>query len=259
MRIDGRKVDGAAGNHGHVRASDPDAKVRQGAGAREGVTPDVRVVLGALDLAVVGLRDGVVDEHERGAGVGDGGARARVPLLLAVDAEAVRRELPEALGGVDGDVGERAGVLGTVDVAELVGSGGGVLQVGGEDGLGQGGHDVVEEGLLLGRLDGVELAESQAEKAVAVHVLHERRAERRGELDRLSGHRRSSDVHGVGPHISPRATPVAVADAPGGTVDSTESRGTRRIVGGMALSLGGRQLGVEDPPESSGSANRIIR
>jgi len=205
-------------------------------------------------LAVVGLRDGVVDEHEGGAGVGDGGARARVLLLLAADAEAVRAELPETLGRVDGDVGERAGELGTVNVSELVGSGGGVLQVGGEEGLGQGGLDVVEKRLLAGRLDGVEFAESQAEEAVAVHVLREGRAERGGELDRLSGHRRASDVHGVRPHISARATPVAVADAPGGTVDLTEGRRLRRIEGGVASTLLGGQLGVEDPPPDRGSA-----
>jgi hypothetical protein len=81
--------------------------------------------------------------------------------------------LPEAVGAVDGGVGDGAGVLGAVDEAEVVGAGGALPQVGGEElGL-EGVLDGVEEGGLLVGRNGVDAAEGQAEETVVVDVLGE--------------------------------------------------------------------------------------
>ena len=53
-----------------------------------------------------------------------------------------------------------------VDASEFVGADGRVPQVGCEDGLGQAVFDVVEKGLLLQGLDGVDGAKGQADQAV---------------------------------------------------------------------------------------------
>lgn len=89
------------------------------------------------------------------------------------DLELVGGELPETLGGVDVGPGEGAVELGRVDVAELVGADGVLAEIGCEDRHGEAGHGVVEEGLLLSGLDGVEFGVSETDESVGVGVCHE--------------------------------------------------------------------------------------
>lgn len=168
----GGEVDVAAGDDKGL-AVDSDVEVGESGGAGEDVAALVAVVGGARDARVVGVDDVVGEEHEGGAGVGDGGADGAGCGGGGSDAVAAGVELPEAVGAVDRSVGDRTGVLGAVNEAEVVGAGGTLLQVGGEElGL-EGVLDGVEEGGLLVRLDGVDAAESQTEEAIVVDVLGE--------------------------------------------------------------------------------------
>ncbi|KAB8437335.1 hypothetical protein FH972_025015 [Carpinus fangiana] len=122
--VDGSVVDVAAGR-GALGAVDGDGEAGEGLGAREGVATLLVIVGRAADLLVVGVDNGVLDEDESGAGVGNGGAEAAEAGAAGIGG--ARVEGPEALAGVDGRIGQGAG---------------------GEDGLGQGGLDGVEEGGL---------------------------------------------------------------------------------------------------------------
>jgi len=185
------------------RASDIDLQIRQRRTARERDAADRGIVHRALHLAVVAIDDALVREHERGARVGDGLAAGHAGARgAAADREGLRRELPEAAGGVDGGPGERARELGRVDGAELVGAGGVVAEVGREDGLGQRREGVVEEGLLLHRLDRVELAEGEPNEARRLSVGDEARGHVRGELDGLPCHGGPADVHRVSADVA---------------------------------------------------------
>lgn len=119
----GREVDVATGDDEGL-AVDGDVEVGQLGAAGEDVAALVAVVRGARDARVVVVDDVVGEEHERGAGVGDGGADGACRAGRGTDAVAAGGELPEAVGAVDGCVGDGAGVLGAVDEAEVVGAGG---------------------------------------------------------------------------------------------------------------------------------------
>lgn len=93
------------------------------------------------------------------------------------DAVSAGVELPEAVAAVDRDVGDGAGVLGAVDVAKVVGAGGALLQVDGEEFLAEAALDGVEEGGLSVWLDSVDSAEGEAEEAVVVGVRSESRGD----------------------------------------------------------------------------------
>ena len=69
--VNGRVVDVRAGDRGLV-AADLEADVRQGGAAGVGVAALGLVEFGTADGFVVGGYDGVVDEQQRGACVGDG-------------------------------------------------------------------------------------------------------------------------------------------------------------------------------------------
>lgn len=110
-------------------------------------------VLGSAgDLGVVGLDDGVRGVDEGGAGVGDGVDAARHECA-ATDGVAGAGELPEALGAVDGDVVDGAGVLGRVDDTEVVCTSSVVFQVSSEETGGELRLGVVVECLLRGGRD----------------------------------------------------------------------------------------------------------
>jgi len=150
--------------------------------------PAGRVVHGgALDLCVVGFGDVVVDHHERGAGVGDGGAGAGVRHVLAADAVDVGRELPEAAAGVDFGGVQLALVLAGVDSAEFVGAGGIDVEVCGECLFFELVGDTFEERLLALGLDCVDYAEREAKQTVVVLVRDEGAGDGRGDLDGLPG------------------------------------------------------------------------
>lgn len=163
------KVDVATRN-GKSLAANGDVEVRQSSAAREHVAALGVAVRGTGDFGVVGFDGGVGDEQESGAGVGDGAADAAGGGGGGANAVAAGGELPEAVGAVDGSVGDGTLVLGAVDEAEVVCAGGTLLQVDGEELLAETGLDGVEEGGLLGRPDGVDGAESEAEEAVVVGV-----------------------------------------------------------------------------------------
>jgi hypothetical protein len=92
-------------------AVDGDVEVGQLGRAREDVAALVAVVRGAGDGRVVVVDDVVGEEHEGGAGVGDGGADGPQGARRGSDAVAAGGELPEAVGAIDGGVGDGAGVL----------------------------------------------------------------------------------------------------------------------------------------------------
>jgi hypothetical protein len=164
-------VDVLAGD-GEFGAADDDAEGGESSRAGERVTTLSCVVLGTADLGVVGADDGLGEVHEGGAGISNG-VNGGAASGTSADRVAGGGELPEAVGGVDVDVGDRAGVLGGVNVAEVVGTGSMVLEGDGEQGRGEVGLDGVEKGLLLSGPDGVDAAHSKTEETVGVNILGE--------------------------------------------------------------------------------------
>lgn len=237
--------------------------------AGEDVAADGAVFLGALNVLVVVLDDGVVDQDEGRAGVcclisygvlvwdglegrrGGGkptsntGNRVRVSLSIA-NGISVSRELPETLGGVDVSVGDLAGVLALVDEAEVVATGGMILQGDGEEGLVELGLDGVEEGGLRLRLDGVDLAECQAQQAVVVLVLRELLADLAGGLDGLAVGVDAANSHGVLVDVAAGGAAVAVGDVPAGALDLGGVAGG--LVDAVAGFFGRGEFLGEDPP-----------
>lgn len=115
---DGGVVDVAAGD-GDAGAADAEGEVGQGGGAGEDVGGLAAAVGRAADGGVVGLDDGVGEQEEGGAGVGDAVDRGRLEAAAA-DGVAGRGPLPPALGSRHRGVGDASGVGGGVDVAEVV-------------------------------------------------------------------------------------------------------------------------------------------
>ena len=164
--------------------------------------------------------------------------------------------MPEAVGGVDSGPFHSAVEFRGVDGAEFVGTDGVVAEVGGEDGHGEGGDRVVEEGLLLRGLHGVEFGEGETDEAVGLCVLDEGGGYGSRELDGLGGDGCAADVHGVGSDISCSAGAVAVGDGERGTLDEFEGCGFLGVevrVAGLRCCC---ELGVEDP-EIGGSRIEI--
>ena len=86
------------------------------------------------------------------------GAEAAGAGAAVTDTVAVGAEAPVALGAIGIRVGDRTGVLGVIDVAKVVNTGGVVLQLHGEKGRVQLGLDGVEEGGLRLGLDCVSVS-----------------------------------------------------------------------------------------------------
>lgn len=144
--------------------------------------------------------------------------------------------MPEALGGVDGDVGDGAGVLCAIDEAEVVSSGCTSLKVNSEELLLQGRLDGVEEGGLLSGRDSVDAAESEAEEAVVVGVLGELGRDLGGSFDCLGGCGDGANDDLVGVDIAAGSGAVLVADVPGGARDLLAGDGwvVLGVTGGLA-------------------------
>lgn len=167
-----------------------------------------------LNGAVVGLGGAGWNVKERSTSVSDGGAEAARGTVVATCGRAAGGELPEALGGVNWNVDDRASVLGGVDVAEGVATCGAMLEVCGEQGLGKGAlHGVEEGGLCLG-LDSVDAAESKAKKTVVGGVGHEGRGDRCCSFNSLRRGSYATDDNLVLEDIASRAGTVAVCDVP---------------------------------------------
>lgn len=171
--VDRCKVDDVSRDDGHV-ATNIYAEIREGGITRERHAADAGVVGGAADLGVVCVDDSGVDEHKGRSGVGNRLATKGGHWCIASNGKGVGAELPETLRGVYSRPSQGAVELGGVDGAKLVLARSGMLQIGREDGLGKRGDGVVEEGLLLRGLHGVELAEGEAHEAIALGILDER-------------------------------------------------------------------------------------
>jgi hypothetical protein len=222
------KVDVATRND-ESPTTDDDAEVGQSGAARENVSAVVAAVRGTADFGVVSFDVGVGNEQESGAGVGDGGADV-----------AAGGELPEATGAVDGDVGDGAGVLGAVDVAEVVSARGALLEVDGEELLLERRLHGIEEGGLPSRSDGVDGAESEAEEAVVVGVFGELGGDCSGGFDGLRGCGDGTHDDLVSVDIATGSGAVLVGDLPGSARDLPAR--CRRVVLGVACGLAGGGL-----------------
>lgn len=189
-----------ARDDGHVPA-DLDAEVGELLGAVVERGAVQRRVGGGFDLREVVVDDVLVEVDERGARVGDGRGADLACLLLAADGVGGDVELPEAVGFVDGRVVDVAAVFGFVDHAEFVGAlAADLLEVGREDGKGEVGDQVLEEGLLGLRLDGVDGLEGEAQEAVHVLVRLELGGDLGGQFDGLLVDCGTADVNGVVAH-----------------------------------------------------------
>lgn len=103
-----------------------------------------------------------------------------------------------------------AGVCGVVDGTELVGAGGVVLQVDGEDWHRELWHDGVEESGLLLWLDGVERRHGEADQTVVGGVLDEGLRDGGCEFDGLLGGSSTADVNRVSADSSSSARAIPV-------------------------------------------------
>ena len=215
--LKGSEVDELAGDNGLVVA-DLQGEGGKGGAAGESEAALLRVVLGALDLLVVGLDDVGGHEHEGGAGISNTNEVA-LGGSAGADGVAGGGEGPEALGGVDVGVSDGAVVAGGDDGAEVVGSSSVVLEGGGHDGLGQPlSNGIGQEGLLLGRRDCVDVVEGEPDKAITL-ARSELLGGGGGGFDGLTGNGDAANVDSVGVDRAGGARAVAVLDLPGSALD----------------------------------------
>ena len=195
----GRVVHVASRHNGRV-SFDLEREVGKGRVAAKDVSAIGLAVGGSRDLGVVGGYEVIWEEEKGGSGVGDG-RDALADWRSRADGVPAACEAPESLGVVDGGVGDVASVLAGVNVAKVVATGRTLLQVGREEWGVEAGLGVGEEGLLLVGLDGVDGAEGEAEKAVAL-VLGELGADGFGQFDGLAGDGCTADVDNIGVNIA---------------------------------------------------------
>lgn len=195
----GRVVHVASRHHGRV-SFDLEREVGKGRVAAKDVSAIGLAVGGSRDLGVVGGYEVIWEEEKGGSGVGDG-RDALADWRSRADGVPAACEAPESLGVVDRGVGDVASVLAGVNVAKVVATGRTLLQVGREEWGVEAGLGVGEEGLLLVGLDGVDGAEGEAEKAVAL-VLGELGADGFGQFDGLAGDGCTADVDNIGVNIA---------------------------------------------------------
>lgn len=234
--------------------------------------PERATHAGAVDLVVVGVDDGSGQVDQGRAGVGD--TNDAVVGEVITDAVAGGGELPVAgqLGHVD--VGQVV-LEGGVDEAEVVGAGGLVVQVGGEDGLVEGVQGVgpamgvskretilsgrpglyatstawknIPEGRLgLGR-DGVQAVEAETQEAVHLRLGSEGAGDGLGGLDGLRGHGDTTDGDRVGVDDTAGGGAVTVRDVPGVPAEELGGGGVIRVVRVLAVDVGAGSEGREDP------------
>lgn len=103
-----------AANFGGISAK-TEVEVRDISGTGKSITPQLLVILRAVDLVMVCFDDVVRDKQEPSVRFVAG---ERFPI--AAHSVAAAGDAPEALGSVNVEVDEVAGVLGDVDEAELV-------------------------------------------------------------------------------------------------------------------------------------------
>ena len=194
-----------------------------------------RVVLGAINLLVVGVNDLVGGEEEGGASVSNG-----VGVITEVGGGG---ELPEALAGVDIGV-ENVGSIAR-DGTEDVSSGLLVLEVSNEERGVEAAGDVVEPGLLLVGGDSVDGGEGKTEETVVGAGL-ELGGDLLGGLNGLSLNAQGTDGDNVSVDITGGRRTVTVADGPSLT---RELLGGAGVAGGVDVVAAGAAGGLvrEDP------------
>lgn len=119
--VNGRVVDVAARN-GDGGLADAEAEVGKVGVAGEDISTVDSVVAGSLDSGVVSVDDVGGEKHQGGASVSDA-ADGVCRVGVGANLVAGRVEGPEAVGAVDGNVLDVAGVSSLVDEAEVVGTG----------------------------------------------------------------------------------------------------------------------------------------
>lgn len=180
------KVDVLALDGSHV-STNINHHIWQSSRAGERNTSNLGIIGRTLNTTVVGADNLGVHQHKGGSGVSNGLSTWSSHHLSTDRHGTSGAELPETVGGVDCSPLHGTVELGGVNVTELVSTGCSWAEIGGEDrGLEVRGC-VVEEGLLLLRLHGVELGEGESDKSVGLSVLCERLGNGGGELDGLVG------------------------------------------------------------------------
>lgn len=237
---------------GHVVVTDGDRHVGKGRVARIDETTNLSIELCTLDLGVVCLGNGLIDEKKRGTRVGDGLRSTWVAQDFVTNRELGRRELPETGGGVDRNPSHLALEFAGVDLAKLVHASAIGVKVGSENGQVEVRHDVVEEGLLgclLGAIvDRVQLGESKTDETVSVGVLDERLRNRIGKFNGLVRNGDTADSHCVSANNASSARTVAVRNLPLCTSHRLEGGGLLRVINTVASGGLLRKFGTEDPP-----------
>ena len=243
--VNRRIVDVRAWDGGLVSA-DLKADVRQGGAAGIGVAALGLVKFGTADGFVVGGYDGVIDEQKCGARVGDSVDAVAVDGAVAY-CVAGGGKGPKALGAVDGDVDNVAGVRTVIDDAKAVGAGLTLLEVDGEKWGREAGFNIIKKGELLVGLDGIDGGEGQAKEAVVTGVLLELSTDFFGEFDGLASEGRGADSHGVGVDITARRATVAIGNVPGRAAEGFGGVGLGWVVDIMAVNFVAGGLGRKDP------------
>ena len=211
---DWRVVDVLAWN-GEGLAANGYVEVWWGGRAWEGVSTLRLVKAGTLNLAVVRLDSAGWEVEERSASVSNGGAEAAGSRVVATCGRATSSELPKTLRVVHWNICDGTRVLGAVNVAKGVAAGCLVLEVYGEERLGEGAADGIEECRLLLGLHSVDAAERKTEETIIVGVLGERRRDRGGSFNCLRGSCYTANDHLVSVDIASCARLVTVGDIPG--------------------------------------------
>lgn len=239
---DGRIVDVLSG-HNLVDAADDGGKRGQSGRAGEHVSTVCGGVGGPCDFGVVGFDDGGGEVQQRGAGVANG-VDGGLHDSSGADCVSSRGELPEAVGGVNVDVGQGSGVLGRVDEAEVVGTGSVVLERDAEHRGSERAVDGVKPRLGLVGLHGVDAAEGKAKQTVGVAVRCERARDRGCGLNGLGScsHAANDDLVSVDSASSTRS--IAIADLPGCACNLLRGVDFVVVVAGQ---LGRRLEGREGP------------
>jgi hypothetical protein len=216
--INGSESELVAGDFRHVAVANGDRHIGQSGGARVDETTNLVVELRALHLRIVCVGDLLVDEKERGAGIGNGIRALRVLENLITDSELGGGELPETGVSLDGDPSHLALEFGSIDLAELVDTGAIGIKVGGEDRQVKTAHDVVEEcfcrGFLGAIVDCVELGECKTDETIGISVLDERLRNLVGKLDSLVLDLDASYSDNIRADDSSGTRAITVADLP---------------------------------------------
>jgi hypothetical protein len=212
--IDRCEVDVATRDDKHLPA-DVDIEIRQAGTAREHISALRAIVLRARDFRVIGFDSRGRDEQQRGSGVCNRGANTAGSCRRRANAVAGCRELPESAAALHRHISDRAGILRSINVSEIIRPRSAFLQIHGEKLRFQRALHAVEEGELRGGSHGVDAAESQAEEAVIVDVLGKLRGNLRRGLNGLRSGSHRADDDFVGVHVSAGAGAVLVGDFPG--------------------------------------------